>query len=87
MDADEVMVFKVKRLSEAENSEILDRQLAIKDLKDMTAEELMQSEINTYNAKVAEKQAKAEKKAAKIAEDKAKREAETKAKQEGISES
>lgn len=42
--------------------------------EDMTAEELMQSEIDAYQTKVAEKQAKAEKKAEKIAKDKAKRE-------------
>lgn len=53
MDNDTVMVFKVKRLSEAENSEIIDRQLAIKDIKDMTAEEL--DESNNYNYRLLEK--------------------------------
>ena len=53
MDSEEVMVFKVKRLSEAENSEILDRQLAIKDLKDMTTDELEES--NNYNYRLLEK--------------------------------
>lgn len=43
---------------------------------DMTAEELMQSEINAYTAKQADKAEKAKKKADKIAKDKAKREAE-----------
>ena len=38
MDDNEVMVFKIKRLSEAENSEILDRSLAIKSLDEMTPE-------------------------------------------------
>ena len=55
--------------------------------EDMTAEELMQSEIDAYNQKQADKAEKAKAKAEKIAKDKAKREAETKAKQEGISES
>ena len=40
---------------------------------DMTAEELMQSEINTYNQKQAEKAEKAKAKEAKIAKDKARR--------------
>lgn len=53
MDNDEVMIFKVKRLSEAENSEIIDRQLAIKDIRDMTAEELEES--NNYNYRLLEK--------------------------------
>ena len=43
---------------------------------DMTAEELMQSEIADYQAKMAEKAEKAQKKAEKIAKDKARREAE-----------
>ena len=47
--------------------------------EDMTAEELMQSEIDAYNQKQADKEEKA--KAVKIAKDKAKREAE-KAKKE-----
>ena len=45
---------------------------------DMTAEELMQSEIDAYNEKQAEKAEKAQKKAEKIAKDKAKREAKAK---------
>ena len=44
--------------------------------EDMTAEELMQSEIDAYNAKQEEKTEKARKKADKIARDKAKREKE-----------
>jgi DNA-directed RNA polymerase delta subunit len=43
--------------------------------EDMTAEELMQSEIDAYNAKQDAKAEKAQKKAEKIAKDKAKREA------------
>ena len=43
---------------------------------DMTAEELMQSEIDAYATKQAEKAEKAEKRAAKAEKDKAKREAE-----------
>lgn len=46
--------------------------------EDMTAEELMQSEINAYNQKQADKVEKAKAKEAKIAKDKAKREAEKK---------
>ena len=53
MDDNEVMVFKVKRLSEAENSEILDRSLAIKSLDEMTPEELEES--NNYNYRLLEK--------------------------------
>lgn len=47
MDDEEVWNFKVKRISEAENSEILDRSLAIKKLDEMTPEELDAS--NDYN--------------------------------------
>lgn len=43
--------------------------------EDMTAKELMQSEIDAYNQKQADKAEKAKKKADKIAADKAKREA------------
>ena len=43
--------------------------------EDMTAEELMQFEIDAYNAKQVEKEEKAKAKAEKIAKDKAKREA------------
>lgn len=46
--------------------------------EDMTAEELMQSEINAYNQKQADKAEKAQKKAEKIKADKAKREAKAK---------
>lgn len=44
--------------------------------EDMTAEELMQSEIDTYNQKQADKAEKALKKEKKIAKDKAQREKE-----------
>lgn len=44
--------------------------------EDMTAEELMRSEIDKYQTKQDEKAIKAQKKAEKIAADKAKREAE-----------
>ena len=47
---------------------------------DMTAEELMQSEIDAYNQKQADKAEKAKAKEKKIAKDKARREAEAKAK-------
>lgn len=53
LDGDTVMVFEVKRLSEAENSDILDRSLAIKDLSEMTPEELEES--NDYNYRLLEK--------------------------------
>lgn len=43
--------------------------------EDMTAEELMRSEIDAYNQKQADKAEKAKKKAEKVATDKAKREA------------
>ena len=52
---------------------------------DMTAEELMQSEINAYQVKQDEKAIKALKKEQKIAKDKARREAEAKAKAEEVS--
>ncbi len=44
--------------------------------EDMTAEELMQNEINAYNTKQEEKAIKAKQKAEKIAKDKKKREEE-----------
>ena len=53
MNDEEVMVFQVKRLSEAENSEIIDRSLAIKNVEDMTEEELEES--NNYNYRLLEK--------------------------------
>ena len=46
--------------------------------EDMTAEELMQSEIDTYNQKQADKAEKAKAKEKKIAKDKARREAQKK---------
>ena len=49
---------------------------------DMTAEELMQKEIDDYNQKQADKAEKAKAKEKKIAKDKARREAEAKAKEE-----
>ena len=48
--------------------------IVAEEREDMTAEELMQAEIDVYNAKQAEKAEKAEAKKAKIAKDKAKRE-------------
>lgn len=53
MNDDEVEVFQIKRLSEAENSEIIDRVLAIKDPTEMTEEELEES--NAYNYRLLEK--------------------------------
>lgn len=55
--------------------------IVAEEREDMTAEELMQSEIDAYNAKQEAKAEKAIKKEAKIAKDKARREAE-KAKKE-----
>ena len=55
--------------------------------EDMTAEELMKSEIDAYQQKQADKAEKAKAKEAKIAKDKAKREAEAKKKEEEVSES
>ena len=48
--------------------------IVAEEREDMTAEELMQSEINAYQAKQDAKAEKAKKKAEKIANDKAKRE-------------
>jgi len=51
---------------------------------DMTAEELMQSEINAYNQKQADKAEKAKAKEKKIAKDKAKREKEKEEKENDV---
>ena len=56
--------------------------IVAEEREDMTAEELMQSEIDAYEQKQAEKAEKAKAKQAKIAKDKARREAEAKAKEE-----
>ena len=40
MDDEEIIVFKVKRLSESETFDIIDRTIAVKNVKDMTPEEL-----------------------------------------------
>lgn len=53
MGPDDVEVFTIKRLSEAENSEIINRSLAIKDPSEMTEEELEES--NAYNYRLLEK--------------------------------
>ena len=50
---DEVEVFTIKRLSESENSDIINRALAIKDPSEMTEEELEES--NAYNYRLLEK--------------------------------
>ena len=50
--------------------------IVAEEREDMTAEELMQSEINAYQAKQTEKETKAKAKAEKIAKDKAQREKE-----------
>lgn len=50
--------------------------IVAEEREDMTAEELMQSEINAYQAKQVEKEAKAKAKSEKIAKDKAQREKE-----------
>lgn len=56
--------------------------IVAEEREDMTARELMQSEIDAYNAKQAEKAEKAKAKAEKAAKDKAAREAKVK-EQEG----
>ena len=56
--------------------------IVAEEREDMTAEELMQSEIDAYNAKQEAKAERAIKKETKIAKDKARREAEAKAKAE-----
>lgn len=58
--------------------------IVAEEREDMTAEELMQSEIDAYNAKQEVKAEKAQKKAEKIAKDKAKREAEAKEKEANV---
>ena len=55
--------------------------IVAEEREDMTAEELMQSEIDAYTAKQDAKAEKAKKKEEKIAKDKARREAEAKAKE------
>lgn len=57
--------------------------IVAEEREDMTADELMQSEINAYNQKQAEKAEKAKEKAAKIERDKARREAKKKEAEEG----
>lgn len=47
--------------------------IVAEEREDMTAEELMQSEINAYNAKQAEKEAKAQARAEKAKKDKERR--------------
>ena len=50
--------------------------IVAEEREDMTAEELMQSEINAYNTKQAEKEAKAQARAEKAQKDKERREKE-----------
>ena len=56
--------------------------IVAEEREDMTAEEIMQKEIDDYNQKQADKAEKQAKKEKKIAKDKARREAEAKAKEE-----
>jgi hypothetical protein len=56
--------------------------IVAEEREDMTAEELMQAEIDAYNQKQADKAEKAKAKEKKIAKDKARREAEAKSKEE-----
>lgn len=60
--------------------------IVAEEREDMTAEELMNAEIEEYKMKQKAKEEKAKAKEAKIAKDKAKREAEAKAKEEGDAE-
>ena len=55
--------------------------IVAEEREDMTAEEVMQKEIDDYNQKQADKAEKAKAKEKKIAKDKARREAEAKAKE------
>lgn len=55
--------------------------IVAEEREDMTAEELMKSEIDAYQTKLLEKEVKRLKKEQKIAKDKAKREAEEKEKE------
>lgn len=57
--------------------------IVAEEREDMTAQELMQSEIDAYNAKQEAKAEKAKAKEEKIARDKARREALAKEKEEG----
>lgn len=56
--------------------------IVAEEREDMTAEQLMRSEIDAYRQKQADKAEKAKAKEAKIAEDKAKREAKAKEQEE-----
>ena len=58
--------------------------IVAEEREDMTAEELMQSEIDTYNAKQAEKEAKAQARAEKAKKDKERREKEKEEKENEV---
>lgn len=58
--------------------------IVAEEREDMTAEELMQSEIDTYNQKQADKAEKAKAKEKKIAKDKARREKEKEEKKNDV---
>ena len=86
LEGDEIFMSKIHKINDRQMGVILtdlngeQRYVRIGAIvaelrEDMTAEELMQSEIDAYNAKQDAKAEKAKKKEEKIANDKAKREA------------
>lgn len=92
LESDEIFMSKIHKINDRQMGVILtdangeQRYVRIGAIvaelrEDMTAEELMQSEIDAYNQKQADKAEKEKKKADKIAKDKARRAAE-KAKKE-----
>ena len=98
LEGDEIFMSKIHKINDRQMGVILtdlngeQRYVRIGAIvaeirEDMTAEELMESEIDIYEQKQAAKAEKAKAKAEKIAKDKAKREAEAKTKEKGISES
>ena len=98
LEGDEIFMSKIHKINDRQMGVILtdlngeQRYVRIGAIvaeirEDMTAEELMESEIDIYEQKQAAKAEKAKAKTEKIAKDKAKREAEAKTKEKGISES
>ena len=92
LEGDEIFISKMTKINDRQRGVLLTDlngetryvrigAIVAEERDDMTAEELMQSEIDAYNQKQADKAEKAKKKEAKIARDKARREAEAKAKE------
>lgn len=95
LESDEIFMSKITKINDRQYGVILTdlngekRYVRIGAIvaelrEDMTAEELMQSEIDAYNQKQADKAEKVKKKEKKIAEDKARREAEKEKKENEI---